>query len=93
VGINLFTQFLGEGEVTVEAVLRHIDHFLDLGGEKTLAIGGDLDGCETLPAGVAGIQDVAKIREALEKRGYEKELLDDIFFENLMRVLPVQDAE
>ncbi len=93
VGINLFTQFLGEGEVTVETVLRHIDHFLDLGGEKTLAIGGDLDGCETLPAGVAGLQDVAKIREALEKRGYEKELLDDIFFENLMRVLPVQDAE
>ena len=93
VGINLFTQFLGEGDVTVETVLRHIDHFLDLGGEKTLAMGGDLDGCETLPKGIAGLQDVVKFREALEQRGYDAALLDDIFFGNLMRVLPAQDAE
>ncbi len=93
VGINLFTQFLGEGEVSVETVLRHIDHFLDLGGEKTLAIGGDLDGCETLPAGIEGLQDLHLLRDALEQRGYEDALLDDIFFGNLMRVLPRQDAE
>ena len=91
VGLNLFTEFLGEGEVTIETALRHIDHFLDLGGEKTLAIGGDLDGCESLPTGIAGIQDIRKLREALECRGYEEELLDDIFYGNLMRVLPVQD--
>ena len=93
VGLNLYTAFLGEGEVTVETALRHIDHFLDLGGEKTLAIGGDLDGCESLPAGMAGLQDVPKLREALAVRGYDEELLDDIFYGNLMRVLPVQDTE
>ena len=91
VGINLYNLFLGEDKVTVETVLRHIDHFLDLGGEKTLAIGGDLDGCDQLPEGIGGIQDVHLIRDALASRGYEESLLDDIFYYNLLRVLPVQD--
>ena len=25
---------------------RHLDHFLALGGEKTVALGGDWDGCD-----------------------------------------------
>jgi len=90
-GLNLYTAFLGEERVTVETCLRHIDHFLDLGGEKTLAIGGDLDGCDTLPEGIHGISEVRLIREALEQRGYEQTLLDDIFYNNLMQVLPLQD--
>jgi membrane dipeptidase len=90
VGINLYSLFLGEEHVTVETVLRHIDHFLDLGGEKTLAMGGDLDGCEQLPEGISGVQDVHLIRDALEQRGYEEALLDDIFYNNLLRVLPLQ---
>ena len=90
-GLNLYSLFLGEEKVTVETVLRHIDHFLDLGGEKTLAIGGDLDGCDRLPEGIHGIQDVHLIRDALLDRGYEEPLLDDIFYHNLMRVLPLQD--
>ena len=91
VGINLYNLFLGEDKVNVETVLHHIDHFLDLGGEKTLAIGGDLDGCDQLPEGIRGIQDVHLIRDALASRGYEESLLDDIFYYNLLRVLPVQD--
>ena len=93
VGINLYSLFLGEEKVTVETVLRHIDHFLDLGGEKTLAIGGDLDGCDRLPDGIRGVQDVHLIRDALALRGYEEALLDDIFYNNLLRVLPVQDCD
>ena len=93
VGINLYSLFLGEEKVTVETVLRHIDHFLDLGGEKTLAIGGDLDGCDRLPDGILGVQDVHLIRDALALRGYEEALLDDIFYNNLLRVLPVQDCD
>ena len=90
-GLNLYAAFLGEEKVTVETALRHIDHFLELGGEKTLAIGGDLDGCEELPEGMRGVQDVRLIREALELRGYPETLLDDIFYYNLMRVIPKQD--
>ena len=90
-GLNLYSLFLGEEKVTVETALRHIDHFLDLDGEKTLAIGGDLDGCERLPEGISGIQDVHLIWDALRDRGYAISLLEDIFYNNLMRVLPLQD--
>ena len=43
------------------------------------AIGGDLDGCDRLPEGIQGVQDVHLIRDALAQRGYEEALLDDIF--------------
>ena len=86
-GLNLYTAFLGEGEVTIETAVRHIEHFLDLGGEKTVAMGGDLDGCDTLPRGMRGIQDVCLLEQALEDRGYDRPLLDDIFFGNWRRVV------
>ncbi len=86
-GLNLYAAFLGEGEVTIETAVRHIEHFLDLGGEKTVAMGGDLDGCDTLPRGMRGIQDVCLLEQALEDRGYDRPLLDDIFFGNWRRVV------
>ena len=52
-----------------ETVLRHLEHFLDLGGEKTVAMGGDLDGCESLPRGMSGVQDVKLLEQELQKRG------------------------
>ncbi len=87
-GLNLYAAFLGEGEVSIDHTLRHVEHFLELGGEKTLAIGGDLDGCEALPAGMTGVQDVRLLYEELQRRGYSEELLEDIFYRNLLRVLP-----
>ena len=45
---------------------------------------------EWLPEGICGVQDVHLIRDALAQRGYEEALLDDIFYYNLLRVLPVQ---
>ncbi len=59
VGLNLYTDFLGgEG---MDAVVRHVEHLLDLGGDRTLALGGDLDGCDTLGGGITGVQDYPKL--------------------------------
>lgn len=89
-GLNLWTEFLAgeKGErVTVDTCVRHIEHFLDLGGENTVALGSDFDGCDTLPEGIKGIGGWALVWEALEKRGYPRELLEKIFYRNLMRVV------
>ena len=85
VGLNFYTDFVGENP-TIDDLIRHLEHFLDLGGEKHVALGGDLDGCETTVAGITGFQDVPKIYDALEKRGYSKELMDDIFWNNWLRL-------
>lgn len=86
VGLNLYLHFTGT-QGTMEELVRHAEHFLELGGEKTLCIGGDLDGCEALAAGISGIQDLPKLYEALFQRGYDKQLLEDLFWNNLRRIL------
>ena len=85
VGINLYTPFLGGDRLDDAA--RHIEHFLDLGGAKHICLGGDLDGCDRLPRGIAGVQDLPRLWEFLAARGYDDGLLADIFHNNLFRVL------
>lgn len=85
VGINLYRDFVG-GD-TMDALIAHIEHFLSLDGESTVAIGGDLDGCEALAASMTGVQDVARLYQTLEEKGYSRPLLEDIFWNNWRRIL------
>ena len=85
VGLNLYLHFVGKP--TMDALVAHVEHFLALDGEKTLCLGGDLDGCEALAAGMTGMQDVPKLYEALKARGYSDALLEDIFWNNLRRLI------
>jgi len=85
-GINLYTEFLGAG-AAIDTVIAHIEHFLSLGGAANIAIGADLDGCDTLPDGMSGIQDMDKLAERLLQKNYAEDLVCDIFYHNLMRVV------
>ena len=85
-GINLYSVFLGD-EPGIDHVIAHIEHFLSLGGEKHIALGADLDGCDALPHGIEGIQDVEKLAEAMLRRNYKEDLVWDMFYHNLMRVV------
>lgn len=85
-GFNLYADFVG-GEPDLEAVAAHLDHWLDLGGEKNIALGGDLDGCAALAGGMAGLQDYERLYHFLLERGYGQALVQDLFFNNLMRVV------
>ncbi len=86
VGINFYRNFIGNS-ANIDDIVRHIEHFLAMDGEKTVCMGGDLDGCEVLPQGMRGMEDVPKIWQALEKRGYPETLLNDLFWNNLRRLL------
>ena len=85
VGLNLYLDFVGEP--TMDALVAHVEHFLNLNGEKTVCLGGDLDGCEALAAGMTGMQDAPKLYDALKARGYSETLLEDIFWNNLRRLI------
>ena len=86
-GLNMYAGFLGENPdfSTIEA---HLAHFLSLGGEDHIAIGGDWDGCDRLPRGMeqgrAGLSDLYTY---LLQRNYSKSLLHKLYFQNLMRVV------
>ncbi len=85
-GINLYSNFLGK-EPTVLTVIEHIEHFLSLGGEKHIALGCDFDGCDSLPDGINGIEDIKEIYNTLLRLNYKETLVNDIFYNNLMRVV------
>lgn len=86
VGLNLCAEFLGE-EPTLETVLRHLEHFLDLGGEDTVALGGDWDGITAMPKGITDVTGWKTLYDYLAGRGYSQELQDKLFYRNLLRVV------
>ncbi|MBE6920991.1 MAG: membrane dipeptidase [Ruminococcaceae bacterium] len=85
-GLNLYPGFLGEN-ATLDTVCNHVIHWLELDGEKHVALGGDLDGVEALPDGFAGVQDYPKLAECLLARGVSEQTVHDIFWNNAMGVI------
>ncbi len=86
-GINMYTEFLGE-KADIETVCDHICHFLELDPTgKHIALGGDLDGCESLPEGMGGIDDYPAIAVALQGRGLDDEVIRNIFWNNALGVM------
>lgn len=47
VGVNFHIPFVTKSDDYIKSLLKHIYHFLSLGGEDILSIGSDFDGCET----------------------------------------------
>lgn len=86
-GLNFYQDFVGGTEYNFGALLRHADHFLELGGENALCFGGDLDGCEQLCAGMQGLQSIHTLYAAFSAHGYDDALLRKLFFENWLRLL------
>jgi membrane dipeptidase len=86
VGITMYSVFIGRKN-SIDDVLAHIEHFLDLGGEKHVGFGCDFDGCDELPDGIEGIQDIEKIAEAMERKNYSRGLIEDIFYNNMRNLI------
>ena len=81
-GVNLYTLFLADENASLDDAVRHIEHFLSLGGEKHVGLGGDWDGCTPV---IPGIQALPRLWDALAARGYGEDLLEDLFYNNFLR--------
>lgn len=86
VGLNLCPKFLGP-DPDLDTAVGHLEHFLDLGGEDTVALGGDWDGVDSLPRGVEDMTGWAALYRRLKELGYGQELLDKLFYKNMIRVV------
>lgn len=83
VGINLCGHFLRDGSPKVEDILRHVDHFLHLGGEYALSVGSDLDGC-VIADGIRSVDEMDRLYDLL-KGSFGEETANHIFWENSYR--------
>lgn len=83
IGLNYFVKFLeDDGTVTsLDSIFRHAARFLELGGEKCLALGSDFDGA-TLPDCLSSPQRVTEFYDYLLARGVGQEIADGIFWKN-----------
>ena len=82
VGINLCPSHLSSDEkADINDVMHHMEHYLSLGGENVLSMGGDLDGTD-LPCGFSGIEHIYKIADEMQRLNYSTELVENIMFNN-----------
>lgn len=85
-GFNQYVEFVGENP-DLDTACDHILHFLELDPDgRHIALGGDLDGCDTLVAGFEGVQSYPLLAEALLRRGVGDEIVHRIFWDNAMEV-------
>lgn len=87
VGINLYADFLGEN-ATVDTVCDHIFHYLELDPQgEHISLGGDLDGCDVLPAGITGIESYPVLAQRLLERGAGEQIVANIYWNNAIGVM------
>ena len=87
VGMNVYSAFLGENP-DIDTVCDHIFHFLQLSGsDRHLSLGGDWDGVDSLPSGIADIRDYDKLAERLLQRGLSERTVENIFWNNAIGVI------
>ena len=86
-GYNMCDEFTGENP-TIDTVCDHIFHFLELDPEgKHVALGGDLDGVDNMPAGFDGVQSWPKLAGRLMERGLDEKTVRNIFWNNALGVM------
>lgn len=72
---------------SLDDVLDHFDHVIDLAGIDHVGIGSDFDGVgDTLPTGLKDVSYFPKLIQGFLQRGYSEEDIRKILGENLLRV-------
>ena len=86
-GFNMCDDFVGTAP-DLNTCCDHFLHFMELDPEgKHIALGGDLDGVETLPNGVTGVESYPNLADALLARGLSEENLHNIYWKNALGVM------
>lgn len=85
IGVNFYPYFLtGSEQAGVKDIVNHIDHMCQLGAYKHVGFGSDFDGIECTPHDCQSPAGVPAILEALRRRGYSQEAIEDIAGRNFL---------
>ena len=86
-GLNVFKTFVG-GSEDLNALCKHVLHWLSMDDEGDhIALGGDLDGCDSLVEGFNGVQSYPDLAEAMLRHGISEEIIEKIFWKNAIGVM------
>lgn len=87
-GINLYPLFLnGTENAGIEDIMRHMEHWADIGVIDSVGIGADFDGTDgLLPDGITGASDMWKIFDKMRERGFSDSEIESVSHSNFERV-------
>ncbi len=85
VGIMFHSGFLGES--SAEAVVRHLRHVVDVGGEDCAALGSDWDGLIVTPRDMRTVAELPVLLRALRSNGFSDDRIRKIAGANYLRVV------
>ena len=86
-GFNQCAPFVGV-KPDLDTVCEHFLRFLELDPDgKHVALGGDLDGCDELPAGFDGVQSYPAMAKRLQERGLDDRMMMDMYWNNALGVM------
>ncbi|MEA3355842.1 MAG: dipeptidase [Candidatus Bipolaricaulota bacterium] len=71
---------------SLQWVVEHIRHAMNIGGEDCVGLGGDLDGISSTPDGIEGIDDYPLIPERLFDAGLTTPQVEKVCWRNFERV-------
>jgi len=90
VGIIFARRYLGGA--SIDAVVDHLLHVIDVAGEDVPALGSDFDGFVVPPEGLEDIAAMPNLTVALSRRGVPTRVLEKILGGNVLRVLDAVPA-
>lgn len=83
--VQRFLNAENPSQATVETVVDHIMHVVELAGWDHVGIGGDFDGTMTLANGIESVADYPKLIKAVMKRGATDEQVEKLLGKNILR--------
>jgi membrane dipeptidase len=85
VGVIFARRYLGSA--SIDAVVDHLLHIIDVAGDDLPALGSDFDGFVVPPEGLEDIAALPNLTVALSRRGVGSRVLEKILGGNVLRVL------
>ena len=86
-GMNFATDFVHETNPSVETLVDHIDHIVDLVGPEHVGLGSDFDGIPSTPRGLEDASKMPALTEELVKREYSEDYIHLILGGNHLRLV------
>lgn len=84
IGLNFYPIFLGNNG-TIESVISHAKHIINVGGVDVLGLGSDFDGIEGQKE-LLGVQTMPDLIDALQRAGFVGAVVEKILGGNVLRV-------
>jgi membrane dipeptidase len=86
IGINFAPSFIHPVNATIERLVDHIDHIVDVVGPEYVGLGSDFDGISSTPERLNDVSQMPRITQELTRRRYSEAEIRQILGLNHLRI-------